>query len=579
MSDDKIKLKNKDDLLSVKKFFDDMQNKIRVAKLIKLVERLPEPDFDLTLDEMKFTKLKKYKDYPLLKITKPELKQLLGNYDLKEETYIKFLGINKFDKDTYSLQLDIFIDKFIRINLKEITLDENLNIIFAMYDKDKDGIISKKEAHDLLTYFSETSLLGFDKETMDIIITAIYNEIDSSKKGEIDQEDLRRFLLKFQDKDLTINPFIKVKATNSVTKIHGGKSMITQFEEKEMERIARKTYRSKFSKAWHLNKKMIIWTILYILVNLGLGFTNSLVANPDPETIYIKVARVNAGMIFFNITLAILFMCLTPLTYISSTCCKWYLPLGDTILYHQVCGCMVGCCAVLHVAFHIPEYTEHAVNYFFGKDSCESVNFTDDRQKYLTISGLVTTGLFMFVIILPIIPYIKNKKFEVWWYFHKFFLLATIAMAVHANIPNGDKPYKITTLVYLTLPMFLWIMEVVFRIVRYVKNKTKVTKLKYLQSGVLILEIEKPANFTYICGQYASVNIPKIAFFQWHPFTFASSPDDDKLYFFIAPAGDWTNELKKLCTDDKGSKGDKSKEKEKEKGKRKENSIEINSIY
>ena len=173
---------------------DDEENKFRIGKLIKLTERLSEEDFDLVIDEMKFTKLKKYMDYLLVKVTRAELKKMLSNYDLKEEKYINFLGITKIDKDSYSLDLYEYMDKFIRINLKEVSLEENLDIIFAMYDKDNDGVISKKEALELLTYFSETSLLGFDKETMDVLVTALFNKIDLSKNGTINKDDLRKFL-------------------------------------------------------------------------------------------------------------------------------------------------------------------------------------------------------------------------------------------------------------------------------------------------------------------------------------------------------------------------------------------------
>jgi predicted ferric reductase len=64
-----------------------------------------------------------------------------------------------------------------------------------------------------------------------------------------------------------------------------------------------------------------------------------------------------------------------------------------------------------------------------------------------------------------------------------------------------------------------------------------------------MLEIEKPKNFTFKCGQYAQLNIPAIRKWEWHPFTFASSPKDDTLFFFIQPSGDWTKELKNFSID------------------------------
>ena len=251
-----IKLKTLDEL-EKKEFFDLKDNKYRVKKLIQLMKILNKPDFDIELDEMKFTKLKKYKEYSLLKITEPELKKLLANYDMKEESYINFLGIKKIeDGKIYSLQLDIFIDKFIRINLKEITFEENLDVIFKMFDKDRNGSISKSEALELITYFSEFNLLSFDKATINLIVDSIFKEIDKSRSGNISKSALGKFLEKYKENDITINPFTKVKTSDSVTKIRRNKSIpITQEQEKELERITRKKDRSKFRKFWVLNKK------------------------------------------------------------------------------------------------------------------------------------------------------------------------------------------------------------------------------------------------------------------------------------------------------------------------------------
>lgn len=213
-----IKLKSKSDL-NKKDFFDTKQNKYRVNKLIKLNDLLSKPDFDIELDEMRFTKMKKYKDYSLVKLTQAELKKVLPNYDLKEESYLQFLGISKIDNENYSLQLDIYLDKFIRINLKEITFEENLDAIFKMFDKDKNGAISKNEALELINFFNEFNNLHFDKETISVITNNIFKEIDKSNRGSISKEAMGKYLEKFKDEELTINPFTKVKTSDAITKL------------------------------------------------------------------------------------------------------------------------------------------------------------------------------------------------------------------------------------------------------------------------------------------------------------------------------------------------------------------------
>jgi len=39
------------------------------------------------------------------------------------------------------------------------------------------------------------------------------------------------------------------------------------------------------------------------------------------------------------------------------------------------------------------------------------------------------------------------------------------------------------------------------------------------------------------------MNFPKASIYQWHPFSIASSPDNENLIFMIKKGGDWTTKL------------------------------------
>ncbi len=249
-NDDRPNFKSHADL-NRKDFFDQKDNIYRVKKLIKLVSRLNEPDIDIELDDLKFTKLKKYKDYSLVKFTTSELKKLLPNFEIKDDTehhitpYLNFLGIHKLEKDAYSLQLDIFVDKLIRINLREITLEENIDVIFRMFDKDHNNLISKAELIDLMTYFGNINKLGFDHETLRVIADALFKEISKSTSGSINKQQLANYLSHYKDEDITINPFIRIKTNDVVTKIKRNKTLpVDENDERQLERISRKKDRS-----------------------------------------------------------------------------------------------------------------------------------------------------------------------------------------------------------------------------------------------------------------------------------------------------------------------------------------------
>jgi hypothetical protein len=540
-----IKLKTRNELIQ-KEFMKPKDNKYRVKKLIQLTESLKRPDVDIELDEMKFTKLKKYRDYPLVKLTLLELKKILANYSIRddEEIFLNFLGISKLGKDVYSLQLDIYVDKFIKINLKEITFEENLDLIFRMFDKDKNDKITKNESFDLISFFHKSNSLGFDEDTLGHLIDVIFRQIDKSNQGFISKQSLRKYLENYKDEDITINPFTKVKTSDAVTRRKRlDTQKISSEEEKVLERINRKKDRSKLWKFWVLNKKMIIWSIIYFAMCLITGLINR---NLEGGRQYgtTKAARFFAGVIFFSLACLIVYMCDAPITFLSSTFLKYYLPLNDPKHYHIVCAVVLAVATIPHVLIHI-----------FGDFSqIAAICARNPKKSYVTvawltfanltgITGVLSLIIFSIMIIVPFVQRLMNKRYELFLHTHKLFYLAMVVLFLHARTPDTKRwPY----VVFLGFPLLLFIIELLIRVVRYFLYKSKILRVKFLQSGVILLELQKPKYFKFRCGQYAQINISKISKYQWHPFTFASSPNDDSLFFYINPVGDWTSELKKL---------------------------------
>lgn len=56
--------------------------------------------------------------------------------------------------------------------------------------------------------------------------------------------------------------------------------------------------------------------------------------------------------------------------------------------------------------------------------------------------------------------------------------------------------------------------------------------------------LTRPANFSYQPGDYIFIQIPKIAKYEWHPFTISSSPEQQGfIWLHIRSVGTWTNKL------------------------------------
>ncbi len=56
--------------------------------------------------------------------------------------------------------------------------------------------------------------------------------------------------------------------------------------------------------------------------------------------------------------------------------------------------------------------------------------------------------------------------------------------------------------------------------------------------------ITRPPNFKFRSGDYLYIKIPRIARYEWHPFTISSAPElKDELWLHIRTLGNWTNKL------------------------------------
>ena len=66
------------------------------------------------------------------------------------------------------------------------------------------------------------------------------------------------------------------------------------------------------------------------------------------------------------------------------------------------------------------------------------------------------------------------------------------------------------------------------------------------------LQIKKEKT-TVRAGQYIFISCPEISYFQWHPFTLTSAPEEDFLSVHIRIVGDFTGALAKACGCDFGS--------------------------
>lgn len=61
------------------------------------------------------------------------------------------------------------------------------------------------------------------------------------------------------------------------------------------------------------------------------------------------------------------------------------------------------------------------------------------------------------------------------------------------------------------------------------------------------LVITRPGKFNFYPGDYVFIQIPKVAKYEWHPFTISSAPEKQGVFWLhICAVGTWTERLYKL---------------------------------
>ncbi|KAA1063817.1 hypothetical protein PGTUg99_008179 [Puccinia graminis f. sp. tritici] len=145
----------------------------------------------------------------------------------------------------------------------------------------------------------------------------------------------------------------------------------------------------------------------------------------------------------------------------------------------------------------------------------------------------------------------RRAKFERFWYSHHLFIVFFSAWQLHGSacmIQPDRPPYCSFNQIgvfwkYWLVGGMIFIWERVLREVRS-RHKTYISKVIQHPSNVCEVQIKKEKTTTR-AGQYIFLNCPEVSYWQWHPFTLTSAPQEDYISVHIRCVGDFTMEFAK----------------------------------
>lgn len=160
-------------------------------------------------------------------------------------------------------------------------------------------------------------------------------------------------------------------------------------------------------------------------------------------------------------------------------------------------------------------------------------SFSRGEYKGSFWTGAAIVIIMIITIVSSIHPIRRYVRRSWLWLHHVLAVAAVVVCAIHgAGIVVG------AFAIYIADRLFGYIYQALWKY----KNMSSEAKVSLLKSGFVRLSF--PRTLSFSPGQYICIYIPSVSYFEFHAFSIASCPSDDKLCVLIKPDGRWT---KKLC--------------------------------
>ncbi|KAJ1737630.1 hypothetical protein LPJ72_000327 [Coemansia sp. Benny D160-2] len=233
-------------------------------------------------------------------------------------------------------------------------------------------------------------------------------------------------------------------------------------------------------------------------------------------------------LMMFNISSIFLFMAPTLIGLLRETALKRLFDFDKHIHAHKLASYTLVFLIVNHVIAHY--YKFHKLEQQTGgkiKMSNLLFNGTTGRIGHVMIFTVV-------LILVGAIPYMRRKHFEIFYLLHHLHYVVIVLIFFHTK----DTRFHY----FITAPLSVYLLDRLYRLYRGFANRPRILSVIRHPSGVIELRFEK-RSIKPKAGQYIYLNVPSISWFEWHPFTLTSAPEEDELSVHIRINGDWTRRL------------------------------------
>ena len=216
------------------------------------------------------------------------------------------------------------------------------------------------------------------------------------------------------------------------------------------------------------------------------------------------------------------------------------IPFERAIWYHKLSARLAYVNGLMHTYVSFAHPTADGA---YAVPPPTAVGGNDTDLGRFLFSDTVNAGgtmllVFMTLIMVTALPFVRRRVFEVFYYLHVMFVLSMVVCAFfHTGV-------LVPTLVALTWGVDLLIRKVYMACIRYPRKAS----VRIISDTVVEVCFPKIDGFDYNPGQYINIAIPELSLFEWHPFSLSSSPEQKIVTLHIRRVGGWTSALYDLAT-------------------------------
>ncbi|CAF4720726.1 unnamed protein product [Rotaria socialis] len=309
------------------------------------------------------------------------------------------------------------------------------------------------------------------------------------------------------------------------------------------------------------NLSRIMMLILYILINISLLIYVTIYRVTTTKSHgLVVVARICGMLLNFNCAFIIVLMLRQTILLIrSNRALRKLIPVDDHIDFHGVVGRVIialvfSTCYCTHSIYCSDDELFHgdiSSNEIFLWKYSNLVTFVLLFFKFFMNLGIgwvngfaPLSGIILLLILVTMaicsMQWVRSGgHFGIFYWTHLLYLPFYVFLILHAR-----DFWK-----WIVGPLSIFLLEKLYSIfARYTSGigRTFIHTVTIEQSNVISLTIHRPKHFSFQPGDYVSINLPRVALYEYHPFTISSAPEEtDLIRVHIQAVGNWTKRVYK----------------------------------